>query len=66
MRITLNGKAQETAARTVAELLARMKLDAEQFLAVSRNGAVVRRGEWESVALADNDTIDILTIVGGG
>ncbi|HNT28171.1 MAG TPA: sulfur carrier protein ThiS [bacterium] len=43
-----------------------MKLDEAQFLAVSRNGTVVKRGDWTATALAAGDTIDILTIVGGG
>ncbi len=66
MRITVNGTEQRVAAATVAELLAGMKIDEAQFLAVSRNGAVVRKNEWSSTPLAENDTIDILTIVGGG
>lgn len=66
MRITLNGKEQETGTATVAELLATMKLDDAQFLAVSRNGAVVRRNDWTATALVEGDIIDILTIVGGG
>lgn len=66
MRITINGKEQETAATTIAGLLAAMKLDEAQFLAVSRNGAVVRRVDWDTTLLESGDTVDILTIVGGG
>ncbi|HOW51093.1 MAG TPA: sulfur carrier protein ThiS [bacterium] len=66
MRITLNGKEQKTTATTVTELLAGMKIDEAQFLAVSRNGAVVRKNEWSATRLAEDDTVDILTIVGGG
>ena len=66
MRITLNGKEQETTATTVTELLAGLKIDEAQFLAVSRNGAVVRKNDWAATPLTDNDVIDILTIVGGG
>ena len=66
MRITLNGRPHETTAATVADLIAAMKLDEAQFLAVSRNGAVVKRSDWSATALAEGDTIDILTIVGGG
>ena len=66
MRLTINGKEQETAAATIAGLLAAMKLDEAQFLAVSRNGAVVRRVDWDTTPLKSGDTVDILTIVGGG
>ena len=66
MLILINGKETETTAATVAELLAGMKLDEAQFLAVSRNGAVVKRTEWNDTRLAAGDRIDILTIVGGG
>lgn len=66
MRITVNGTVRQVAATTVAELLAGMKIDEAQFLAVSRNGAVVRKNDWSATRLAEGDTIDILTIVGGG
>jgi len=66
MRITVNGTVRQVTATTVAELLAGMKIDEAQFLAVSRNGAVVRKNDWFATRLAEDDTIDILTIVGGG
>jgi len=66
MRIILNGTEHQTTATNVAELLSGLTIDREQFLAVSRNGAIVKRNEWESTRLAEGDRIDILTIVGGG
>ncbi len=66
MRIILNGTEHQTTARNVTELLAGLTIDREQFLAVSRNGAIVKRTEWEATPLAEGDHIDILTIVGGG
>ncbi len=66
MRIVLNGTEQETTAATVAALIAGLSIDHEQFLAVSRNGTIIKRTEWESTPVVEGDRIDILTIVGGG
>jgi len=66
MHVILNGVDRETHAATIAALLATLSIDQENFLAVSRNGTIVRRHEWETTPIAAGDRIDILTIVGGG
>ncbi len=66
MRILLNGTEHETEAATIAALLKTLPIDHEQFLAVSRNGIIVKRQEWATTPLTADDRIDILTIVGGG
>lgn len=35
-------------------------------IAVERNGAIVPRTEYETVRLADGDTLEIVQFVGGG
>lgn len=37
-----------------------------QHIAVERNGSIVPRGTYDTVTLADGDTIEIVHFVGGG
>ena len=65
MKIQLNGEKTETSSRTIAELLRETNAP-DSGVAVALNGDVVRRGEWESTALKDNDEIEIIRAVQGG
>ena len=66
-RLRINGQEAETAAATVAELLAARGIDAKaRFLAVAVNGAVVRRAEWPSQALSPGDQVEIVRPLQGG
>ena len=37
-----------------------------RYVAVARNGSVVRREEWPQVVLEDGDVLEIVRMVGGG
>jgi sulfur carrier protein len=66
MRIVLNG--DETTipdAITIADLLARLEIDARR-VAVERNFAVVKRDEYARTVLGDGDQVEIVNFVGGG
>lgn len=65
MRITINGQPQETTACTLAELALQEKAP-ERGVAIARNGAVVRRTQWEEARLEENDRIEIIRAVQGG
>jgi sulfur carrier protein len=66
-RLRVNGAEADTAAATVAELLAARGIDpAARFLAVAVNGAVVRRAEWSHAALAAGDEVEIVRPLQGG
>ncbi len=65
MLIKLNGKEKEISSSTIAGLLAELG-QIEQFLAVTKNGAIVKRDQWNEETIEPDDAIDILTIVGGG
>lgn len=66
-RLRINGEEAEVAAATLAELLAQRGIDTKaRFLAVALNGAVVRRAEWPSQALAAGDTVEIVRPLQGG
>ena len=66
MRIKINGQwADHGDGMTVAGLLAVLELDPRR-VAVERNAAIVRRNTFDRTALADNDELEIVTLVGGG
>lgn len=63
MNIELNGTAHDDVA-TVAEAVAAVT-EARRGIAVALNGEVVPRSEWHR-ALADGDTVEILSATQGG
>lgn len=65
MRISLNGKSVETGSRTLMELVLEMGLDPDSLVA-EVNLNVIRQQEWRSLALKDQDTVELLSFVGGG
>lgn len=66
MRIVVNGTSQEIEpGTTVAELVARSTKPAE-LVAVEVNRSIVRRRAHATTTLADGDTVEIVTLVGGG
>ena len=66
MRVYVNGEARELPAPvSLAELITQLDLPAAR-IAVELNRAVVRRNEWNTRMLADEDRIEIVHFVGGG
>jgi sulfur carrier protein len=65
MRISLNGQAHETGARTLEEL-AREENAPPRGVAIALNGAVVRRADWPQTAVKENDRIELIRAVQGG
>ena len=65
MRLTLNGELRETAAATVAALVAELGLDVRK-VAVERNLEIVPRSLYAEAGLADGDRIEIVHFIGGG
>lgn len=66
MTITLNGERHELASpMTVAELLARLDIDARR-VAVEHNLVVVRRAAYDSTMVREGDAVEIVNFVGGG
>jgi len=66
LRIRLNGDPYEIAGpSTVAELLARLEIDARR-VAVEHNLVVLKRDAFDRTAIADGDEIEIVNFVGGG
>lgn len=65
LQLTINGKTQQVDARTVRELLIAMGLD-KQAVAVEINRQVVPKRLHEETLLNDGDTLELVTLVGGG
>jgi thiamine biosynthesis protein ThiS len=66
MTIFINGEARELDdGLTVAAMLDALRLP-KQRVAIELNRRVVRKQEWESTAVSDNDRIEVVHFVGGG
>jgi sulfur carrier protein len=66
MNVIVNGKPVELADGATTAAAVQVLTSAVSGIAVAVNGAVVRRGEWESTLLADGDQVEVLTAVQGG
>ncbi|MDQ6987488.1 MAG: sulfur carrier protein ThiS [Mariprofundaceae bacterium] len=65
MRIYLNGEPQQTAAASIAELLAELSIEG-RMMAVEKNLEVVPKSLYAETALAEDDRIEIVHMIGGG
>ena len=64
-KILLNGESHETAAETIADLVASLGFPAPTLL-IEHNGDALRRAEWPSREVADGDRVELLRIAAGG
>ncbi len=64
--IRVNGKEEQVAAATVAELLAARGIMRAKGVAVAVNGMVVPAGSWPKAPLAAGDRVEIVKPFGGG
>ena len=65
MNLTVNGKARDIDATTLAQLL-EAELASTQGVAAAVDGEVVPRAEWATFTLADGQAVELLTAVQGG
>lgn len=66
LRVYVNGEARELSEPiSLAELIAQLDLPAAR-IAVELNLSVVRRNDWNTTVLQDQDRIEIVHFVGGG
>jgi sulfur carrier protein len=65
MRVTVNGEQKEVAATRVDALLGELEFEGTHF-AIAVNYDVVPKARWAETALADGDTVEILTPRQGG
>jgi sulfur carrier protein len=66
LRVFINGESKELSGTpSLAELVNQLDLPATR-VAIELNRAVVRRSDWSSTILQDDDRIEIVHFVGGG
>ena len=65
MRLTVNGEQKDVAATRVDALLGELEFEGSHF-AIAVNYDVVPKARWSETALAEGDTIEILTPRQGG
>jgi len=66
MKVFVNGESKDLEGEpSLAELITQLDLPAAR-IAIELNREVVRRSNWDSTMLADEDRIEIVHFVGGG
>jgi thiamine biosynthesis protein ThiS len=65
MRVFVNGDEKDFDGISLAELIEQLDLPAAR-IAIELNREVVRRSDWDSTMLKDEDRIEIVHFVGGG
>ena len=66
MRVFVNGETMEFAeALRLHDLVTRLDMPAKR-IAVEVNRTVVRRQDWETTEIRDDDKVEIVHFVGGG
>ncbi len=66
LAVTVNGERREApAGATVLSLLESLGLDPAHVV-VERNGEILRREDFASTLLAEDDTLEVIRFVGGG
>ncbi|WP_157244568.1 sulfur carrier protein ThiS [Nonomuraea typhae] len=66
MNVLINGTPHEVPQGTTVAQAVQTLTQATTGVAVAVNDEVVRRGAWETTALADRDRVEVLTAVQGG
>ena len=66
MNIVVNGKNLEIKkSATIINLLKNLKIE-DKVMAVAVNMEIVKKNNWESCIIKENDKIELLQFVGGG
>ena len=63
--VKINGKELDIAGETLADYLASTNYDTKR-IAVERNGEIVPKAAYGETVLNDEDTIEVVSFVGGG
>ena len=63
--VKVNGKTLDIAGMTLSEYLSTTTYDVKR-IAVERNGDIVPKATYEAVVIEDEDTIEVVSFVGGG
>ena len=63
--VKVNGAELNIAGKTIAEFLATTNYDPKR-IAVERNGDIVPKSRYGETVLADGDSLEVVSFVGGG
>lgn len=63
--VKVNGELLDLAGKTVSEYLATTDYDPKR-IAVERNGEIVFKSQYDEVVLQDEDSVEVVSFVGGG
>ncbi|WP_060826200.1 sulfur carrier protein ThiS [Sulfurospirillum cavolei] len=65
MQLIINGVLQETNARTIQALIVDLDIETK-VMAAAVNMNVIKKEQWSSFELHENDKVEFLQFVGGG
>ncbi len=65
MKLIINGEAKESNARTIQELIDELEIESK-VMASAVNMNVIKKEQWNSHQLLENDKVEFLQFVGGG
>ena len=63
--VKINGELFDIAGKSVAEYLKTTNYDTKR-IAVELNGEIVPKAQYEETVLADGDSVEVVSFVGGG
>ena len=63
--VKVNGEILDIAGKTITEYLSRTTYDVKR-IAVERNGDIVPKATYDVVVIEDEDSIEVVSFVGGG
>jgi sulfur carrier protein len=65
MKLIVNGEVKESNAQTIQELIDELGIESK-VMASAVNMNVVKKEQWQSHQLLENDKVEFLQFVGGG
>ena len=63
--VKINGEQRDVAGRTLTEVLTEADYDLQR-IAVERNGEIVPKAQYGETVLADGDSVEVVSFMGGG
>lgn len=65
MKLIVNGETRQSQSKTIQELISELEIE-DKVMAAAVNMDVVKKDEWKTFALSENDRVEFLQFVGGG